>query len=561
ALDYQNSHFRVVQTTERPLCQCNKEKSESELSSAEGIARDSDNSAEIDGTWYGLCAKDLEKWVNEMYKEVRSWKQKNLFDLPKCNESKEILQLMSDLLTAYTNDSKNASFSLMFYMILPTIMLQKINKKAALKQNINSLKRRLNLLKSGMLVALRDEMRIIRADLGKRKRGKRKENDIAREFSKTMMKGRINPSLRMINNSEGGGPLEVTNKIKKMLEDKHPKAQTADNEAKVVHQDGVAAPYLFEGITENMVWMKALKTQGGAGPSGINADMMRDFLSTKKFGEQATNLRTAIAGLARKLATQNCRNTEAYTARRLLALEKLPEGIRPIGIGEVLNRIIGKCVMHILKTTVRKAAGNLQVCAGHLAGGEAAIHAMREIYEDENIDAVLLVDAKNAFNTINREAMLHNIKMKCPSFSQYVENTYGSPSELFIEGDENSEVIMSEEGTTQGDPIAMAMYALGLSVLQDTISVEETNVKSVSYADDLIGAGNISDLYQWWRNLEKTGKKFGYFVHEQKSCLVVKPEKEREAREVFSETNLMITTNGQTFFLFSLDFSTIDTNH
>ena len=45
--------------------------------------------------------------------------------------------------------------------------------------------------------------------------------------------------------------------------------------------------------------------------------------------------------------------------------------------------------------------------------------------------------------------------------------------------------------------------------------------------------------------LEITGKKFGYFVNEQKSCLVVKPEKEKEARQIFSETSLMITTNGQ----------------
>ena len=39
-----------------------------------------------------------------------------------------------------------------------------------------------------------------------------------------------------------------------------------------------------------------------------------------------------------------------------------------------------------------------------------AIHAMRDIFGDVDIDAVLLIDAENAFNSINRKEMLHNLK-------------------------------------------------------------------------------------------------------------------------------------------------------
>ena len=48
--------------------------------------------------------------------------------------------------------------------------------------------------------------------------------------------------------------------------------------------------------------------------------------------------------------------------------------------------------------SVQKAVGNLQVCAGQHAGAEAAIHAMRKLYDDKECEAVLLVDASNAFN-------------------------------------------------------------------------------------------------------------------------------------------------------------------
>ena len=55
------------------------------------------------------------------------------------------------------------------------------------------------------------------------------------------------------------------------------------------------------------------------------------------------------------------------------------------------------------------AAGSLQLCAGQHAGCEAAIYAMREIYDDVHNEGVLLVDASNAFNSLNCCAALLNM--------------------------------------------------------------------------------------------------------------------------------------------------------
>ena len=63
------------------------------------------------------------------------------------------------------------------------------------------------------------------------------------------------------------------------------------------------------------------------------------------------------------------------------------------------------------------------------------------------------MDATNAFNSINREAMLHNIAVKCPKINRYVQNCYGKPSKLFIvDGKQNGDkcILYSEEGTAQG---------------------------------------------------------------------------------------------------------------
>ena len=50
-----------------------------------------------------------------------------------------------------------------------------------------------------------------------------------------------------------------------------------------------------------------------------------------------------------------------------------------------------------------------KVCTGHKSGSEAAVHAMNSLFQHEVADAVLLVDASNTFNTINRAASLINM--------------------------------------------------------------------------------------------------------------------------------------------------------
>ena len=121
-------------------------------------------------------------------------------------------------------------------------------------------------------------------------------------------------------------------------------------------------------------------------------------------------------------------------------------------MGEVIRRIIGKWVTRVAKQDVMNASGAMQVCAGQKSGGEAAIHAMRSTFEANETDPALLVDASNAFSSLNRAAALNNIRVLCPLIATFVINTYRAPARLFVAG--GSE-LNSAEGTTQGDPLAM----------------------------------------------------------------------------------------------------------
>ena len=59
---------------------------------------------------------------------------------------------------------------------------------------------------------------------------------------------------------------------------------------------------------------------------------------------------------------------------------------------------------------------------------------MEEIEALEGTEAILLVDATNAFNIINCQAALHNIKVICPAMSTVLNNTYTKPIRLFVNG-------------------------------------------------------------------------------------------------------------------------------
>ena len=86
----------------------------------------------------------------------------------------------------------------------------------------------------------------------------------------------------------------------------------------------------------------------------------------------------------------------------------------------------------MLKGDIQKAGGLIQTCTGVPSGIEAAIHATRQAFEHEGSQALLLVDASNAFNSLNRQAAVHNIKKLCPPLYRYIHNTYQTPSDLII---------------------------------------------------------------------------------------------------------------------------------
>ena len=213
---------------------------------------------------------------------------------------------------------------------------------------------------------------------------------------------------------------------------------------------------------------------------------------------------------------------EAFLACRVIPLDKNP-GLQPIGIGEVLRRIAGKVVVTHTRTAIVTSVGTLQVCAGQEAGCESIMHAMHPIYEDETCEAALLVDASNAFNSINRYFFLHNVTIICPAISMYVKNCYSLHSQLFIIA---ANKIRFCEGATQGDPIAIVVYAIAIIsmilMIVDIASKIDDSTETAAYVDDVTAAGKVIQLKNCCKILCMLGPKFGNYPEASKSWLIVK---------------------------------------
>ena len=139
---------------------------------------------------------------------------------------------------------------------------------------------------------------------------------------------------------------------------------------------------------------------------------------------------------------------------------------------------------------------------------------MRKVFESEGTDAILLIDASNAFNCLNRSVALHNVQITCPMIANYLVNTYRHSSRLFIAGGKE---ILSQEGTTQGDPLAMPFYSLSTVSMINHLQTEIDHIKQVWLADDGTSAGKIEKLHEWYLCLESTKNHMGIMSTVQKA--------------------------------------------
>ncbi len=87
-----------------------------------------------------------------------------------------------------------------------------------------------------------------------------------------MLFGKVNAALRLISNQAKGGVIPLSPDVLSQLAGKHPSPAAIDPSALLPDDITVVNPILFAGLKGDSILTSSLRTQGGAGPSGGDAN-------------------------------------------------------------------------------------------------------------------------------------------------------------------------------------------------------------------------------------------------------------------------------------------------
>ena len=166
-----------------------------------------------------------------------------------------------------------------------------------------------------------------------------------------------------------------------------------------------------------------------------------------------------------------------------------------------------------------------QLCARLKALIDGLVHSVQALW-DENLTTenwvFLLVDAKNAFNDINRVRMMWIFRHLWLSGARFVFNFYRHWSSLVLwNGDGTASFIHSKEGVTHRDPLAMIVYGIGILPLINNLKREIPDVTQPCYADNSGALGTFVILETCFDLLTCQGLVQGYYTKPSKSVPIV----------------------------------------
>ena len=105
--------------------------------------------------------------------------------------------------------------------------------------------------------------------------------------------------------------------------------------------------------------------------------------------------------------------------------------------------------------------------------------------------------------------------------------------------------LLSKEGVTQGDPLAMLLYGLAVLPLARELKSPD-KWKQNWYADDSACLAQLLLIREWFVRLMVEGPKYGYFPKPEKSYIIVHPDFILQANDIFRDLGIKVVT-GQRF--------------
>ena len=279
--------------------------------------------------------------------------------------------------------------------------------------------------------------------------------------------------------------------------------------------------------------MATSDTGAAPGLSGWGSNML-SVLATD------THCVTALA-LILKHILNNAMPLPARTLLTTARLESLVKddqgGRRPVAVGEMLYRLASRYALFCVLGHAQKLLAPHQFGVGEQDGCSQVVQSLQHLLTQSPRPApasarrhhfafsspqpaplpgattprplaCLSIDITNAFNSINRAALLQAAYSQ-PDLSpcwRMVAFAYGQPSLLLMTGDstvaDGEAYLLSENGVRQGDPLSSMLFSLAMRGVYSRMN-EQLQAGCYAFIDDShgVGYGNLSQCWQVWQQL------------------------------------------------------------
>ena len=183
---------------------------------------------------------------------------------------------------------------------MPPLLLQKPSKASKAKDHLKALERRLRLWEEGNVTELVNESKTIQERLSSTNSQMNIEK-LSCKFKQLIQKGNVNGALLLLTNNMSNGILPLSHETLQMLSLEYPEAKQAPCEVLLQGPKRQILSIVYEDIDEDLVKKAAIKTKGGCGPSGLDAESWCRILVSNQFGTSALDLQTSIANFVKCL--------------------------------------------------------------------------------------------------------------------------------------------------------------------------------------------------------------------------------------------------------------------